>query len=235
MTRFFIDTLPREGRVALNSEEKRHLASLRMREGDRVVLCDGHSLEAVCRLTDGGEAEILEFRASRNEPTIRVHLYPSVAKGERFEWMLQKATELGVTSVTPVLSERCVAAAPSAEKAERFRRIIKSAAEQSGRGILPELRNPLAFNDVMTVAEGKKLFCYEEETEKSLKSALTRESGLINGVSLLTGPEGGYSPYEATEAVKNGWESVSLGGCILRCETAPIAVLSVIRYLEMSG
>lgn len=229
--RFIIDTLPQAGIVALQKEEARHILSLRLREGDQIVLCDGRNQEALCRLISGNEAEILQIRASENEPNTLVHLYPSVSKGERFEWMLQKATELGATSVTPVLSERCIAGTPTAEKMERYRRIIKSAAEQCGRGLLPELRNPLPFIDAIRIAEGKKLFCYEEERNLALKNALREDRDDKIPISVLTGPEGGYSPHEVTDAVENGWESVSLGGCILRCETAPLMLLSVIRFL----
>lgn len=232
--RLMVNLLPDAGKVALQKEEARHILSLRMREGDRIILCDGRNSEALCRLTADGEAEIVELRVSKNEPKTPVHLYPSVSKGERFEWVLQKATELGVTSVTPVLSERCVAGVPSPEKRERFSRIIKSAAEQSGRGWLPELRNPLPFKEIVRLADGKKLFCYEEEENVSLKSALKNTEFAGKPISVMTGPEGGYSPYEATDAAQNGWESVSLGGCVLRCETAPLMVLSVIRFMEMT-
>ncbi|MDR1692784.1 MAG: 16S rRNA (uracil(1498)-N(3))-methyltransferase [Oscillospiraceae bacterium] len=230
--RLIIGDLPKAGRILLDPEEARHLSTLRMRVGDSVVLCDGRGSEALCCLTAPGEADILELRPSEREDYIvPVHLYPSVSKGERFEWTLQKATELGVASVTPVISERCVAGVPSADRMERFKKIIRSAAEQSGRSWLPELLAPIPFAEAAQAAEGVKLFCYEEETEGSLKGAL--RAPIRSPVSVLTGPEGGYTPEEARLAGENGFQSVSLGRGILRCETAPLMVLSVIRFIEM--
>ena len=219
------------GTVRLPPEDERHIFSaLRMREGQKLVLCDGNGREALCVLTAGHEAAVLETFASRGEPDIPVHLYPSLAKGERFEWMLQKAAELGAVSVTPVLSQRCVAGLPSAEKQTRCRRILRSAAEQSGRGIVPELRNALSFQDAVYIAQGLRLFCYEEERTVSLRTAFDPRASEI---AVLTGPEGGYTPEEAEFAAQNGWQSVTLGNTILRCETAPLMALAAVRFLYM--
>ena len=219
------------GAVRLPPEEERHIFSaLRMRAGDTLVLCDGDGREALCALTAGREAVVLETFASRGEPDVPVHLYPSLAKGERFAWMLQKAAELGAVSVTPVLSRRCVSGPPSDEKRTRYHRILRSAAEQSGRGRVPELRDTLPFQEAVNAARGLRLFCYEEERTVTLKEALCERAAEI---SVLTGPEGGYTPEEAALAGQNGWQSVSLGHTILRCETAPLMVLSAVRLTYM--
>lgn len=226
-----IPGLSLSGSVRLPPEEERHIFSaLRMRENDRLILCDGNGLEALCALTAGREAVVLETYASQGEPAAATHLYPSLSKGERFEWMLQKAAELGVVSITPVLSKRCVTGLPSGEKLTRYRRILRSASEQSGRGSVPILRNPLPFEDAIEAAPGLRLFCYEEERTATLKAALAENAAEL---SVLTGPEGGYTPEEAALAGQCGWKPVSLGNTILRCETAPLMVLAAVRYICM--
>ncbi|MDR0293743.1 MAG: 16S rRNA (uracil(1498)-N(3))-methyltransferase [Oscillospiraceae bacterium] len=229
--RLIVPGIALTGTVRLSDQDRRHIVSvLRMREGERIILCDGNGREALCTLTAEGEASVLETFASRGEPETLVHLYPSLSKGERFEWMLQKAAELGAVSVTPVLSRRCVAGPPADSRRARFGKILKSAAEQSGRGRLPELRKTLSFQEVVSIAQGLRLFCYEEERTVSLKTAL---GGGAEEISVLTGPEGGYEPEEAALAVQHGWRSVSLGNTLLRCETAPLMVLSAVCYQTM--
>jgi 16S rRNA (uracil1498-N3)-methyltransferase len=141
--------------------------------------------------------------------------------------MLQKAAELGASTITPVLSERCVANAISASKRERFMKILRSAAEQSGRGQIPELSCVSSFNKAVKDAPGLRVFCYEEERAVSLRDALT-----AGEISVLTGPEGGYTPEEARLAIENGWQPVSLGRTVLRCETAPLMVLSAVNFIS---
>jgi 16S rRNA (uracil1498-N3)-methyltransferase len=231
LPRLIVPGVSLSGAVQLSQEDRRHITgALRMREGEKLVLCDGNGLEALCVLNSNREAVVLETFSSQGEPLVPAHLYPSLAKGERFEWMLQKAAELGAVSITPVLSRRCIVGSPSEEKRERWRRIIRSAAEQSGRGIVPELRNAMLYNDVLSVAQGLRIFCYEEERTVSLR-AVFREG--TTETSVLTGPEGGYTPEEAESAVQNGWQPVSLGNTILRCETAPLMVLAAIRFNSM--
>jgi 16S rRNA (uracil1498-N3)-methyltransferase len=201
-----------------------------MREGDGIILCDGNGLEALCALAPGPRAVVKEIFPSQGEFPAPVHLYPSLSKGERFEWMLQKAAELGASTITPVLSERCVTNSLSAGKRERFLKILRSAAEQSGRGRIPELLPCVPFEQAVKDAPGLRIFCYEEERAVSLREVLS------NGeISVLTGPEGGYTPEEARLAVEGGWRPVSLGRTVLRCETAPLMVLSAVSFMNMQG
>jgi 16S rRNA (uracil1498-N3)-methyltransferase len=201
-----------------------------MRGGDGLILCDGNGLEARCTLTADRHAVVREIFSSRGELPAPIHLYPSLSKGERFEWMLQKAAELGASTITPVLSERCVVSSLSGGKRERMLKILRSAAEQSGRGRIPELLEVLPFPQAVKDAPGLRIFCYEEERTVSLRKAL---SGELTKISALTGPEGGYTAEEAHLAAGNGWQPVSLGKTILRCETAPLMVLSAVRFLGM--
>ena len=231
LTRLILPGIGLSGAIAFSDRDGRHIFSaLRMREGDRLILADGTGREALCVLTAGRGADVLEILPPRGKPDVSVHLYPSLSKGERFEWMLQKAAELNAASVTPVLSRRCVAGVPSEDKLERYRRILRGASEQSGRANIPELNSTVTFQDCLTIAPGLRLFCYEEERAVSLKSVLR---GGAAEISVLTGPEGGYAPEEAGLAARNGWKPVSLGENILRCETAPLLVLAAVMYQNM--
>jgi 16S rRNA (uracil1498-N3)-methyltransferase len=225
--RLILPGISLSGTIPLSGDDSRHIfGSLRMREGDFVILCDGKGSEARCALTADGCAVVGEAFKSFGELSSSVHLYPSLSKGERFEWMLQKAAELGAVTITPVLSERCVASGISTGKRQRFLKILRSASEQSGRGRIPELLDVLPFDRAVKSAAGLRIFCYEEERTVSLKSVLTGEE-----LSVMTGPEGGYTPQEARLAEENGWTSVSLGNTILRCETAPLMVLSAAVFI----
>lgn len=230
--RIILEGITLSGIVRLPPAEERHIfSSLRMREGNSLIISDGNGREARCVLSDQREAVIAEMLVPQGEPEIEIHLYPSIAKGERFEWMLQKSVELGVSSITPVLSERCIAGAPSEDKRERWLKIMRGAAEQCGRNRIPKMRNTLVYKEVITTAQGLRLFCYEEERSVNIKRALRV---IAPAISLLTGPEGGYTQEEAQLAMRNGWQSVSLGTRILRCETAPLAALAAIQYEFMT-
>ncbi len=223
--------------VTIEGDDAHHIKNvLRLGTGDSIIVCDGKGREALCQITtlqkSYATAEVKTVAVSDVEPITQMHVYPSLSKGERFEWMLQKLTELGVRSITPVLSEYCVAKEPDSAKIQRWQRIILEAAKQCGRACLPELRQVVSFSDAIGESkryEGcKALFCYENE-RNSLRNAL---SGASQGkiVLVLSGPEGGYSDNEAIKAVQAGWESVSLGKIILRCETAPLAAVSAILF-----
>lgn len=230
MQRYFVDSVEGE-LVSLRPEDARHLrVVLRARAGERVILCDGRGAEAVCELApaDGAEAcvRVLERRESLGEPSVAIHLYPSLAKGERFEWLLQKTVELGAASITPVISERCVATAADDKKLARWRRIVREAAEQSGRGIIPPVHAAASFREAVLRAEGSRLLCFEEERETLLGEQLRRSGARV--VSVFTGPEGGYGAGESAFARENGCAAVSLGRRILRCETAPVAAVCAV-------
>jgi len=230
--RFFTETENLTGNLCLCEEDGHHIKNvLRLRPGAVIIVCNGKGFEAECRLDGSLSPVARDVFPSKGEPDGALHIYPSVAKGERFEWLLQKAVELGATDITPVLSERCIVPAPEAKKMQRWKRIVKSAAEQSGRGIIPRLHDSKPFEGVARIAEGLRLFCYEEEQKKAICVLLSQNK--TNSISILTGPEGGYTPGEAALCLANGWEAVSLGERILRCETAPLFVLAAIGYERM--
>jgi 16S rRNA (uracil1498-N3)-methyltransferase len=208
---------------------------LRLRPGDRVILLDGAGREAEVVLTTfsrkqvGGE--VLACRPAPPPPQPHLTLYQAVLKGEHFAWVLQKATELGVAAIVPVVTERTVV--PFEEAAERtkharWERIVREAAEQSRRGTLPILHPPLRWPDAcrrMAAAEAA-LLPWEEATTP-LPAALALARTALH-VALAVGPEGGLSPAEIVVAQAAGLTPVSLGPRILRAETAALAVCALV-------
>ncbi|HEY1015268.1 MAG TPA: RsmE family RNA methyltransferase [Herpetosiphonaceae bacterium] len=200
---------------------------LRLRPGSQVALLDGSGLEHTVELLELGKnaasCRILASAPSRGEPAARVELYVALTRGERFEWVLQKGTELGASAFVPLLCERSQA---GEAKAERWGRIIREAAEQSGRGRLPELRAPLRFAAALAAAPAGILLA-EHSSAVSFKAALDPDGG---GCAIWSGPEGGWSDGELAAASAAGLALATLGPRILRAETAPVAALAAAMF-----
>ncbi len=211
---------------------------LRLGPGAQILLLDGTGKEYVAELgqfqmqknSTSVEGRILEERIAGNEPKTHVTLFQSLLKGEKFDYVLQKATEIGVSAFVPVLSERVIGGG-SPNKLERWRKIVREAAEQSRRGLLPIVAEPIIFEQALKQAtnEGLGLLAWEDEKTLSLKKAL-QGSNQVQRVNLLIGPEGGYSSAEAEQARQAGVISVSLGPRILRAETAGPTATALILY-----
>lgn len=236
MPRFFVPELT-EDRLLLTAEDGRHLTrSLRCKVGDPVELCDGKGLDGfgvIAALSgDAVTVEVRERRPSRVELPCSVTLYQALPKGDKLELIVQKAVELGVSAIVPVLTGRCVSRPDKkamAGKLTRLQKIAREAAGQSGRGVLPEVRPLLSFSAALS--EMKTSQCpilFYERAGRPLGGVLSSRPG---AVSFLVGPEGGFSPEEAEQAENAGLAVCTMGPRILRCETAPLYALSVIGYL----
>lgn len=208
--------------------------SLRMNAGEFLVICDGqgHDYRAVIDGFDGDDVllTVTERSVSVTEPSVSVTLYMGLPKGEKMEWIIQKAVELGVFRIVPVVTSRSIAkpGEKAAKKTERWQKIANEAAGQCGRGILPEVAMPMTFREALPQMTAKPLFvCYEAGGEPF--SALLREQPAELG--LFVGPEGGISPAEVDALVAGGGKTATLGSRILRCETAPLAALTLIMGL----
>lgn len=231
MPRFFID-----GEIGkttfLSGENGRHaVKSLRIQPGERVTLCDGRGTDYVCRVT-GISGETVELEAEEKkpnaaEPGVKVTLYQGLPKADKMELIIQKAVELGCSAVVPVETEFCVAKLNGKEerKVERWRKIALEAAKQSGRGVVPRVMPPVKFAEAVKACGNGGVMLYEGGGEP------IRE--LVKGrgeISVLVGPEGGFSQKEVALAKENGSRVATLGPRILRTETAPLAALSIIMY-----
>ena len=198
---------------------------LRLRSGQRVVLLDGSGGAGEAELVSVGSeralARVLQAAPCAPEPAISVTLLAAVLKGERQDWLVQKAVELGVARVVPLLTERGVATANGA-KPERWRRIAREAAEQCERAVVPEVADPVSLK-VVSWTGAKALACTEREGRPlpALLADGDRE------LALLVGPEGGWTEAEHWLADRGAIDA-SLGPRILRAETAALAALSTV-------
>ena len=213
-------------RVTFPSATSRQIERvLRLKAGDRVVVFDGSGSEHVVRLeavgrTTSGLVEVT--RRNEAEPATWLTLYQGLLKGAKLELVLQKCTEIGVSRIVPVVTVRAVPAEPSTARFERFESIVREAAEQSGRGRVPEIAAAMSFAEAIRAAcaAGPTLFCWEEEHAVPFRDALPATEGM--SVSVFVGPEGGFTVEEAGEARRAGANIVTLGRRILRAETAAI-------------
>lgn len=217
---------------------------LRLRPGDQILLLDGHGNAyptEICNLDRGrASGHVLAQEVVHSEPLCFLTLYQCALKADKFEWVLQKGTEIGVSRFVPVLSSRTIVrpAQKLLNKYERWHTIIREAAEQSGRGRLPELADPLTWDEALATGPQVRLLPWEgilvrgaESLGAILEAVQPRES-----VSLLIGPEGGISHDEASQAIDLGWRAVSLGPRILRAETAAIVASAlVLHYQDRQG
>ena len=235
MPRFFVTPSAIGGESATLDGAVAHQVRsvLRMRVGERVVLLDNSGQEFVVELgeTAGREIDghVVESRPSPAEPRVRLTLYPGLLKGDKFEWLLQKGTELGVAAFQPVLCERSVRTGAGEQKSERWQRIVREAAEQSERGIVPSLGGTIPFSAALDKLspDALTLIPYEEEHALSLRAALSAHPAASH-VNLLIGPEGGFTTEEVAAAQAHGAIAVTLGPRILRAETASLAAAAVV-------
>lgn len=210
---------------------------LRLQPGAEIIVLDNSGQEWRVRLTSLGKhevaGEIITQQPAQGEPAVQINLYQGTLKGQKFEWVLQKGTELGVSHFTPVICQRSVVnkSQEVMEKYPRWQRIIQEAAEQSRRGRLPELAPPLTLTKAIQQTKSPNslaLMPWEEANSPSLKTILAEAKPAQ--VSVFIGPEGGFAPEEAALAQTAGVRLVKLGPRILRAETAGLAVCSVILY-----
>ena len=235
MTRFFVS--PEElgsDNIQLVGENASHAKVLRLKVGEQVLVCDGEGKECLCAVVDSGwNLEVLERRESVSEPGVRVSVYMAFPKADKLEHVIQKATELGVYEIVAFPSARCVSKPDEKslkKKLERWQKIAASAAEQSGRGRIPQVVILPSLTEALKRGAQTDLpmMFYENEQATTLHMALN--SGEWKSAALLTGPEGGLEEKEVKQAMENGWKVCTLGKRILRCETAPLCALSAVMY-----
>jgi 16S rRNA (uracil1498-N3)-methyltransferase len=222
-----------------------------MSPGDEVVLLDDSGMEYTLLLTGFNrgsvQGEIVSTKEGRGEPALKITLYQGMLKGEKFQWVLQKGTEMGVSAFAPVLCHRSIAqdyAGWQKTRYPRWQRIITEAAEQSGRCRLPRLAPPMTFKDACKDActevkgPGLSIVPWEQERAVGLRNLLEGvglEDMVLEGVgpshvNIFIGPEGGLEDWEVAHASSCGVVPVSLGQRILRSETAAIATVAAVMY-----
>ena len=238
MVRFFVEPAELQPDfLVLTGENAQHAKVLRLKAGEEVLVCDGEGNECLCTISDVSPGQISlvvkDRRESETEAAVRVSVYMAFPKADKLEHVIQKATELGAYEIVAFPSSRCVSRPDEKslkKKLERWQKIAASAAEQSGRGRVPQVLVLPSFTAALERASqaDKALMFYENEHAVTLRMAL--ESGSFSTVSLLTGPEGGLELSEVEQARASGLEVCTLGRRILRCETAPLCALSAVMY-----
>ena len=241
MTRFFVE--PAEFMpdfMVLTGENASHAKVLRLKCGEEVVVCDGQGREAMCVISDISPDRISiavhHQQTAETEAVVRVSVYMAFSKGDKFEHVIQKATELGAYEIVTFPTARCVSRPDDkslAKKIERWQKIALSAAEQSGRGRIPQVVVLGSYAEALERASKADLsiLFYENERSTTLHMALEKFTG--SSVSILTGPEGGWEDREVAQASEKNIQICTLGKRILRCETAPLCALSAIMYASM--
>lgn len=231
----------KDGHIRIEGEDFRHLNKvLRLGPGETIYVFDGSGREYEARLisTDktGALAEITASYQTQAEAEVRLTLFQGLPKGEKMDLIIQKGVELGVHKIVPVITERTVVQLDresGVKKAARWNKIAREAAKQCRRAIVPQVSEPLGFDEVLKESSkfGAALMLYENESKKCLKEILKCYTiKKIKDIALLIGPEGGFSPCEADRCIESGFDVAGLGKRILRTETAAISVISIIMY-----
>ena len=238
MHRLFCDAaLEQGGKVVISTEDLHHLRDvLRLRDGETVALVDPAGIQGTGTVVREPEFALIcteKEDRQRKEEGGDVILYMGLAKGEKFDLIVQKTVELGVLKIVPVMFGRCIVRLSEKDipkRLSRWNRIAREAAMQSGRIRIPEVTAPVTVAELCGAIEGTRtLLAWEMEKETSVKEALSRTDP-EEPLALIVGPEGGIDEEEADRITGAGAVSVSLGSRILRCETAPIALMSIVEY-----
>ena len=238
MIRFFVNPQEMESDyIILSGDNAAHAKVLRLRTGEQVLVCDGQGQECVCTVTDINPEQISMSVNSRqksdSEPTVKASVYMAFSKGDKFEHVIQKATELGAFEIVAFPSARCVSKPDEKslnKKIDRWQKIAASAAEQAGRGIVPQVIVLKSYSEALKRAAEADLSILFYENERALTLQMALNEKLYSTISLLSGPEGGLEAKEVQQAIDAGMRVCTLGRRILRCETAPLCALSAVMY-----
>lgn len=241
MQRFFVDSNAYRGNVVtICGKDAFHISrSLRMKKGEGISVCLPDGTLLYCELVSFSDeevtAEVISKEVCLSESPVKIRVYIALPKGDKFDTVVQKAVECGAYSVTPFMSERCIAKAGDGfdKKLERLNRIAYEAAKQCGRGIVPSVNPILSYEKMLDEAlqANLPLFCYEADGTLPLGQLLKKDA---KEIAVIVGSEGGFSEKEAQLAKDKGLLLTGLGPRILRCETAPMFVLSCLSlYYEL--
>ncbi|MTJ15113.1 16S rRNA (uracil(1498)-N(3))-methyltransferase [Anabaena sp. UHCC 0187] len=214
-----------ETELLLTSQQQHYLLRvLRLRDGDKFIAMDGMGKWWLAQLA-GEQGQVLELLEVKTELPISITLMMALPKGNGFDEIVRCCTELGVTCIAPVLSDRTLLN-PSLQKLERWRRIASEAAEQSERAVVPTILEPVAFNTAMNESTATHRYICEARGDYPHLNQVINNTK--NDIIIAIGPEGGWTNQEIEIAVKSGFQPISLGRRILRAVTAPIVAISLI-------
>jgi len=219
--------------LALAEAQSHYLSKvLRMQAGRELILFNGEGGEFCAEISGIHKKHVdvlvKTFSPENRQSQLHLELAIGVSRGERMDWVLQKATELGVTKITPLITERTevkLSGERADKKMEHWQQIIISACEQCQRNLLPKLSEPKSYSDWILQCVAELKFVLHHRDSKGLPKDETAKS-----VALLIGPEGGLDEDEISRAIGNGFSPLTLGPRVLRTETAPVAAISLVQY-----
>lgn len=245
MNRFFVDIDGREigTDISITGGDVNHIRNvLRLKVGQEILVSDGRGRDYTCSISDIESDAVIcrveDINDNFAELPVKVTLFQGYPKSDKMDLIVQKMVELGVHRIVPVFTARTIVkldAKKAAKKTERYQTIAESAAKQSGRGIVPEITEPVTFAQAVELARGldRNIIPYEEaegiEKSRQIIEDITTSSS-CRSLGIFIGPEGGFSREEVEQAVAAGADCITLGHRILRTETAGLAVMSVIMF-----
>lgn len=213
--------------LKLSREDSKYLFHvLRMRNGEVIEITDGKGSAFLAEIVDSHHIKILEQKQHAWEDSFSLFLCQALLKGDKMDMVVQKATELGVRKIIPFFCERSIV--KDTRKLDRWQKIAKEATEQSGRSLIPEITKVQSYENLIETTENGIVF-WEEGQESLIE--LFKYIDISSPVSLLIGPEGGFTKQEIMMAEDKGFKIASLGKRILRAETAAITALAIVNFL----
>lgn len=238
MYKFFVeDNQIENNEIKIMDDDLKHISNvLRMRIGEEILITNKNTAETYkCSIKEINKNEavctIIEKEENDTEPSIKVDIFQGIPKSDKMETIIQKSVELGVSKIFPVSMKNCVAKIKDdIKKQERWQKISEAAAKQSKRNIIPSIEKSVDIKYLCSKIDEYDLVlvAYENEDKKTIKDIL--KNNKVEKIAIVVGPEGGLTEKEVEELIKCGAKAVSLGKRILRTETAPIAMLSMIMY-----
>lgn len=244
MHRFFVDTHQinfTQNRIIIENEDVKHISRvLRLKEKDKVEICDGKDTEYICEIQSIDKNSVLlsiiNKTQSIKEPPIKTVLYQGFPKGDKMSLIIQKTVELGITEIIPVEMRRTVVQFGDKDKQnkiDRWKKIALEAAKQSKRGVIPAVHSPVNFDQALEHSKKNQLniMPYENENKKGFRTVMeSLNKDNIDKIGIWIGPEGGLDEEEVAKAINNKIHLITLGPRILRTETAGFTTLSLIMY-----
>ena len=246
--RFFVNPHQinwQEKKANISDQEQTHKISrvLRLRENDQIVLLDGAGLvynaQIVSFFSRAIQCRLLSRRSTNTDPELKITIAQSMLKGPKFDYVLQKCTEIGVSEFIPVTAERTVVrvdeevSRDADRRINRYEKIVQDAAEQSERGFVPVIKNLMTIDELCKTnlaAYDLKLVCAERSQTNGIKEVLNSIQSKVQKVLLLIGPEGGFTENELKQALSSGFTSVSLGKRIYRSETVGMLLSGILFF-----
>lgn len=241
MYRFFIEGGIDSGRdISITGSDYNHIKNvLRMKKGEQVLISDGNDREYLCSIRTIGEEEILlaveDIMGTSRELPVKITLFQGLPKGDKMEQIIQKTVELGVYEIVPVAMKRSVVkldAKKAAKKVERWNGISLSAAKQSKRGVIPEVKEVVSFKEAVKMASAMDGFLLPYENAEGIEGARKLVASMKGKkeIAVFIGPEGGFEDSEVEDAIQAGAKTLTLGKRILRTETAGMTMLSILMF-----